>query len=108
VLSALCVLVSAASLVPLLAVQPVAFVAFAAFRGFLFSCMSAYLALVFGFTNLGLLVGSVTCIGGFFALQQVLWTRWATARGFAEPNAVLTVLGCLTVFFPLWLRARAK
>ena len=108
VLSALCVLVSAASLVPLLAVQPIAFAAFAAFRGFLFSCMSAYLALVFGFKNLGLLVGSVTCIGGVFALQQVLWTRWATARGFAEPNAVLTLLACLTAFFPLWLRSRAN
>lgn len=108
VLSALCVLVSAASLVPLLAVQPIAFAAFAAFRGFLFSCMSAYLALVFGFKNLGLLVGSVTCIGGVFALQQVLWTRWATARGFAEPNAVLTVLACVTAFFPLWLRSRAN
>jgi len=37
-LSALCVLVSAASLVPVLAVQPVGFAAFAAFRGFLYSC----------------------------------------------------------------------
>ena len=69
---------------------------------------SAYLALVFGFRNLGLLVGSVTCIGGLFALQQVVWTQWALARGFTEPNSLLAALGCLTFLFPFWLRARAR
>ena len=67
---------------------------------------SAYLALVFGFANLGLLVGTVTCLGGVVALQQIFFTRWAIARGFGESNTLLAALGCLTFAWPLWLRAR--
>jgi hypothetical protein len=106
-LSALCVTVSVVSLVPALAAQPLAFAAFAAFRGVLYATMSSYLALVFGFRHLGALVGTVTCLGGLFALQQVFWTRWALARGFGEPNALHVALGLATFAWPLWLRARS-
>jgi len=108
VLSALCVAVSAISLVPALAVQPLAFAAFAAFRGFLFSTATSYLALVFGFENLGLLMGTLTCCGGLFTLQQVYWTRWALSRGFAEPNALHLVLGLVSFGWAAWLRLRGR
>lgn len=108
ILAALGIAVSLVSLVPVLALQPLGFALFACYRGFLYSVMSSYLALVFGFSHLGLLIGLVTLVGGCFALQQVAWTTWQLQSGFGPSNALQLVLGVTTLAFPMWLRVRAQ
>lgn len=103
VLSSLAVIVTVIELTPVLEVQPVAFVLFAAFRAFQFAAMSSYLALVFGFKNLGALIGLVTLCGGLVGFSQLFFTMWGDNAGFIQPNSAILILMLCTFSWPLYL-----
>jgi len=110
ILSTLALLVSIIELIPILEIQPIAFISFAAFRAFQFAAMSSYLALVFGFKNLGALIGLVTLCGGIVGFSQIGFTSWAVnnSNNFLIPNCVILLLMISTFAWPIYLSRRAK
>lgn len=108
ILSTLALLVSIIELIPILEIQPIAFISFAAFRAFQFAAMSSYLALVFGFKNLGALIGLVTLCGGIVGFSQIGFTSWAVnnSNNFLIPNCVILMLMISTFAWPIYLTRR--
>jgi MFS family permease len=107
-LSLLAVLMSALQLVPSLTAQVATFVFFVFMRGFLFANASVYLSVAFGFRNLGVLIGTVTAVGGTAGLLASSLMRWAQddARGYTAPNALMLGFSIATIAFPAWLARR--
>jgi hypothetical protein len=115
----LAVALSALNLVPSLPAQTITFVLFAAFRASLFCNMSVYLAAVFGYRNLGALVGLLTTVGGLIGMTQGPLLVWAYAAGgggsggddappdFLPPNLLMLGLTVAGIAWPLWLAHRA-
>ena len=107
-LSLLAILMSALQLVPSLNAQIATFVFFVFMRGFLFANASVYLSVAFGFRNLGVLIGTVTAVGGTAGLLASSLMRWAQAdaRGYTAPNALMLGFSIATLAFPAWLARR--
>lgn len=106
VLSLLSILVSALQLVPGLPVQTPAMLAFVGMRGFLFSNTNVYISVAFGFSNLGVLIGTTTAIGGLVGLVAEPLKAWSTTGGWALPNGLMLALCVTTLSFPAWLSVR--
>ena len=105
-LSCLATLLSALQMVPSLQLQGFTALVFVLFRGTLFSCLSVFLSLLFGFRTLSPLVGSVTCLSGVFSLLTSPLMQWGVAAGFAGPNALILALSALSLAFPMWMAVR--
>ena len=105
-LSCLATLLSALQMVPSLPLQGLTALVFVLFRGTLFSCLSVFLSLLFGFRTLSPLVGMVTCLSGVFSLLTSPLMQWGVAGGFAGPNALILALSALSLAFPMWMAVR--
>jgi hypothetical protein len=105
-LSCLAALLSALQMVPSLPLQGFTALVFVLFRGTLFSCLSVFLSLLFGFANLSALVGVVTCLSGVFSLLTEPLLQWGLLRGFESPNALILALSAASLAFPFWMAAR--
>jgi LAT3 family solute carrier family 43 protein 3 len=105
-LSCLGTLLSALQLVPSLPLQGFTALVFVMFRGTLFSCLSVFLSMAFGFSNLSALVGVVTCLSGVFSLLTGPLLDWGLLRGFREPNALILALCAASLAFPWWMAVR--
>lgn len=106
VLSLLSILVSALQLVPGLPIQTPAMLAFVGMRGFLFSNTNVYISVAFGFSNLGVLIGITTAIGGLIGLVAEPLKAWSMTSGWAPPNGLMLALCAMTLCFPAWLAVR--
>ena len=107
-LSALATLLSALQLVPSLPLQGFAALVFVLFRGTLFSCLSVFLSVLFGFGTLSALVGIVTAAAGVLSLATTPLIAWGAAGplGFAAPNALVFALSAASMAFPAWMAVR--
>lgn len=94
------------SLIPVLQLQVVTAVAFVAYRAFLFSVMTTYISRMFGYKNMGSLIGSVIICGGSFSMLATPLLVWAlsarTSGDFTGPNALVLALMLAMGAFPLW------
>jgi hypothetical protein len=78
--------------------------------------MSVYLSTVFGYKNLGSLVGVLTTVGGLIGLTQTPLLIWAYAAAdpatpstpnFTAPNLLMLALVVVAFAWPEWLARRA-
>jgi hypothetical protein len=107
-LSSLSVVVSGLHMVPSPRVQVLTYLLFVLFRGALFSSLSVFLSILFGFPSLAATVGIATALGGVFSLISTPLISWALASNgaFTSPNALLLALCCATFTFPVWVAHR--
>ena len=105
-LSSLATLLSALQLVPSLQLQGLTALVFVAFRGTLFSCLSVFLSVLFGFSSLSALVGVITALSGVFSLLSTPLVQWGLLGGFAAPNGLLLALSAASFAFPAWVAVR--
>lgn len=109
-LSTLSVVVSALHMVPQPQLQVLTYLLFVLFRGALFSSLSVFLSILFGFPSLAATVGIATALGGVFSLISTPLISWALASNtgtFASPNALILALCCATFAFPVWIAHRS-
>jgi len=107
-LSLLATLLSTLQMIPNLKLQGFTALVFVLFRGALFSSLSVFLSLLFGFGNLGALVGVITALSGVFSLLTTPLMTWAlgSPQGFQGPNALILALCFSTLAFPLWMAVK--
>ena len=107
-LSSLGVAVSALHMVPSPKLQYLTYILFVFFRGALFSALSVFLSVVFGFSTLGALVGTATAVAGIFSLLSTPLLSWGLAGdgGFKYPNSLILALTIASFAFPMWMARR--
>jgi len=97
--------------VPSLYIQFLSFILLSLFRPLIYSTISTYVTVVFGFRRFGTLYGVMNIINGIFGLGQYLlnWLVYSAFDGdFFQVNFGMTFMTALMLSFPVFLKVKKR
>ena len=89
--------------VPSLVVQAINFCLFTGFRAFLYATLNTFIAVTFGVTTMGRIIGFVFTTAAVVSLIQYPLSVWTNFLGdFIPANIILVSLCCLPIITTIW------